>query len=171
METTTITSLNHLLNDELSTLLGVELKLKEMLPSWIDKTHNLMLKNLLRDYQYHVIRHIDNLKNYGLPETEGMYDQPEKFVNYYLDEIALKLKNCSSEILDAYLLASIQTVNHMKISCYGTATAWAQLLELRDISLLLHDAAINEKHIDEKLGELARRDVNNKARTPLAIMQ
>jgi ferritin-like metal-binding protein YciE len=171
METTTINTLNQLLNEELSTLLGVELKLKEILPTWIDKTHHLLLKNLLRDYLYHVSRHADHLKDYSLSETEGIYHLPEKFVNYFISEVNQRIENCSYEILDAYLLASIQTVNHLKISHYGTVAAWSQLLELGETSLMLHDASINEKHYDERLGELARREINNKARAPYAIMQ
>ncbi|UPT69891.1 MAG: DUF892 family protein [Flavobacterium sp. JAD_PAG50586_2] len=171
MKTKTITTLHHLLNDELSTLLCTEIRLTELLPAWIDKTHNLILKNLLRDYQHHVKHHADNLKTYGLPETEGMYDLPERFTDYYLSEITSKIEDCSPEILDAFLLASIQTVNHIKISCYGTAATWAQLLELQDISLLLHDAVINEKHTNERLGELARHDINSKALAPFAITQ
>lgn len=50
MKTKTVTTLYHLLNDELSTLLSTEIRLTELLPAWIDKTHNLMFKNLLRDY-------------------------------------------------------------------------------------------------------------------------
>ena len=171
MENLTINTLNHLLNEELSTLLGVELKLKEILPKWIDKTHNLLLKNLLRDYLYQINRHADHLKNYSLSETEGIYDLPGKFANNFISEIDQRLQNCSPEILDAYLLASIQTINHMKISYYGTVAAWSQLLELHENSVMLHDASINEKHYDERLGELARRNINNKARAPFAITQ
>lgn len=171
METTTINTLPHLLNDELSTLLSTEIRLKELLPGWIEKSHNLMLKNLLRDYHYHVKNQAENLKDYGLPESKGMYDLPEKFINYFLSEVSMKLENCSPEIFDAFLLASIQTVNHMKISCYGTAAAWAQLLEQQDITMTLHDSLITEKHTDERLGELARREINLKARAPFAISQ
>ncbi len=171
METTTITTLNQLLNDELSTLYGIELRLKEMLPRWIDKTHHLILKNLLRDYLYHVNRHTENLLNCGITGSDTVNQVPEKFANYYLSDMTLKLENCNPEILDAYLLASIQTVNHMKLSCYGTAAAWAQLLELHDVSMLLQDASLNEKQCNERLGELAQRYINNKARAPFAIMQ
>ena len=59
----------------------------------------------------------------------------------------------------------------MKISYYGTVAAWSQLLELHENSVMLHDASINEKHYDERLGELARRNINNKARAPFAITQ
>lgn len=171
MKQKTITTLYHLLNDELTTLLSTEIRLTELLPAWIDKTHNLMLKNLLRDYLHHVKHHAEHLKAYGLPETESIYDLPEKFTDYYLSEIALQLEDCSQEILDAFLLAGIQTVNHIKISRYGAAATWAQLLELQDISLLLHDAVLNEKHTNERLGELARLEINNKARAPFAIAQ
>ncbi|CAM4260316.1 DUF892 family protein [Flavobacterium terrigena] len=172
METNTkITTLVQLLNHELVTLLGIEQKLMEFLPVWIDKTHNLMLKNSLRDYLYRVTHHADNLKNYLSSEIEEDFNKNEFFLSYYLSEVNWRLENCSSEILDAYLLSSIQTVNHIKISNYGTVATWSQLLELNDISLKLHDASINEKHIDEKLSLLAQRDINIKAKIPLALMQ
>ncbi len=165
------TTLNQLLNYELVTLLGIEQKLMEILPVWIDKTHNLMLKNSLRDYLYRVTHHADNLNNYLSSEIEEDFNKNEFFLSYYLSEVNWKLENCSSEILDAYLLSSIQIVNHIKISSYGAVAAWSQLLELNDISVKLHDACINEKHNDEKLSLLAQRDINNKANIPFALTE
>lgn len=172
METKTkITTLNQLLNHELVTLLGIEQKLIEVLPVWIDKTHNLILKNALRDYLYRVTHHADNLKKYLSSEIEVDFNKNEFFLSYYFSEVNWRLENSSSEILDAYLLSCVQIVNHVKISSYGTVAAWSELLELSDVSVMLHDASINEKHNDEKLNLLAQRDINIKAKIPFALME
>ena len=73
------------------------------------------------------------------------------------------------DIKDACILASIQLINHFKISSYGTAAAYAMELEIKNTARLFHEAEVNEKEIDQRLSEVAETEINRKARVPFLI--
>jgi ferritin-like metal-binding protein YciE len=60
-----------------------------------------------------------------------------------------------SEALDAALICAAQKVEHYEIASYGTAKAWAELLEMDDAVKMLDQTLNEEKATDEKLNELA----------------
>ena len=80
-----------------------------------------------------------------------------------------KAQNCIAEVKDACLLACIQAINHYKISSYGTAAAFAIALGMEKAAAVFHEAEINEKHIDDRLSQLAEYEVNTKAKTPILL--
>jgi ferritin-like metal-binding protein YciE len=69
------------------------------------------------------------------------------------------------------LLASVQAINHYKISVYGTAAAFAGALELEKHALFFREAAVNEKQIDDRLSQLAQHEINVNAKMPGALHQ
>jgi ferritin-like metal-binding protein YciE len=69
--------------------------------------------------------------------------------------------------LDACLLASIQGINHYKISLYGTAAAFVGKIGLESSAAIFHELEINEKSIDSSLSQMAEHEINNKARSVL----
>lgn len=66
-------------------------------------------------------------------------------------------------VRDAALIAAAQKVEHYEIAAYGTAREWAEQLGLADAAELLQETLDEEKATDEKLTELARQEVNQKA--------
>ena len=71
-----------------------------------------------------------------------------------------KLKKCGDkELLDACLLASVQEINHLKISQYGTAATFSNELTNKKAASLFHLFEINEKKIDRKLSKLGKKEV------------
>jgi ferritin-like metal-binding protein YciE len=88
----------------------------------------------------------------------------------FIEETGEKLSNCTDpEIKDACLLASIQAINHFKISMYGTAAAFANALEMDKQACLFHEAEVNEKQIDDRLTQLALYEINNHAKSPVTL--
>jgi ferritin-like metal-binding protein YciE len=80
------------------------------------------------------------------------------------------MKYCADpEVKDACLLACIQAINHFKISEYGTAAAFAKELNMEKSATVFHEMEINEKHIDDRLSQLAEYEINRKARAPIVI--
>ncbi|HEU4662135.1 MAG TPA: ferritin-like domain-containing protein [Pseudolabrys sp.] len=77
------------------------------------------------------------------------------------EEIIKEYKN--SPALDAGLVGAAQAVEHYEISRYGTLRAWAQELELDEAASLLQETLDEEKQTDNKLTELAREVLNQKA--------
>ena len=87
-----------------------------------------------------------------------------------IEDTKEKIQNCEdSEVKDAAILACVQTINHFKISFYGTATAFANALNVKKHAGLFHESEVNEKEIDERLTQLAEHDINIIAKAPILI--
>jgi ferritin-like metal-binding protein YciE len=87
-----------------------------------------------------------------------------------IDETEEKLNICKDfQVKDACLLASIQSINHYKISTYGTAAAFANTLGMEDQAAVFHQAEVKEKQIDVRLSQLAEHEINLKALAPLLL--
>ncbi len=65
-------------------------------------------------------------------------------------------------VLDAALIGAAQRVEHYEIAAYGTAIAFAELLEESEHVSLLNETLEEEKETDEKLTELSK-DINSQA--------
>jgi ferritin-like metal-binding protein YciE len=66
-------------------------------------------------------------------------------------------------VLDANLIASAQRAEHYEIAAYGTAIAWAEVLDLNDVAELLSETLEEEKAADVKLSALAEDCINEAA--------
>ena len=88
----------------------------------------------------------------------------------FIEEANERLSNCTdAEVKDACLLASIQVINHFKISSYGTAAAFSNALGMEKAAAVFHEAEINEKQIDDRLSQLAQHEINIKAKAPIVL--
>jgi ferritin-like metal-binding protein YciE len=67
------------------------------------------------------------------------------------------------EVKDAALIAAAQRVEHYEIAAYGTVSAYAKLLEKRNVLKLLQATLAEEKATDEALSALAESTVNVEA--------
>jgi ferritin-like metal-binding protein YciE len=67
------------------------------------------------------------------------------------------------EARDAGLIASAQRVEHYEIAVYGTLATWAKQLGLEDDMNLLLGILDEEKRADEKLTDIAKRQINPEA--------
>jgi ferritin-like metal-binding protein YciE len=66
-------------------------------------------------------------------------------------------------VRDAMLIAAAQKVEHYEIASYGTLVALADKLRLDDAADILEDILDQEKLTDEKLNDIAEREVNDMA--------
>lgn len=78
----------------------------------------------------------------------------------------LKLaKRCQNpEVCDAALVTSIQHINHYEMAGYGTAIAYAKVLERHDIAETLIETLREEKSADMGLSDLAEGKINANAK-------
>lgn len=87
-----------------------------------------------------------------------------------IEETNEKLVNCTClQVKDACLLEGIQSINHFKISAYGTAAAFAGAVGLDKSEEKFYQAMQDEQIIDEGLSHLAAHDINVKALAPIAL--
>lgn len=167
---TKITSLHHLLNEDAGKFTCGEILLKNKMPSWISSADSLQLKQVLRKYQDLIEEHIEKMEDFFVSEKFTSLSLVNRVMQALIDETAEKLSNCAdAEVSDACLLAGIQSINHFKISSYGTAAAFAQDVELQKAAAIFHAMEINEKNIDDRLSQLAKYEINKKAKSPLSL--
>jgi ferritin-like metal-binding protein YciE len=87
-----------------------------------------------------------------------------------IKEIREKLSNCTNDkVRDACLLASIQAINHYKISQYGTAAAFAKAIGSLHYADVFHEAELKEVSIDARLTSIAEKEINREAMAPLSL--
>ena len=69
----------------------------------------------------------------------------------FIEEADEKLESRSdAAIKDPLLLASVQVINHFKISMYGTAAAFANVLNMLKHAVVFHKAEIKAKQVDDR---------------------
>ena len=72
-------------------------------------------------------------------------------------------EDAEPEVKDAALIAAAQRVEHYEIAAYGTVSAYAKLLEKKDVLKLLQATLAEEKATDLALTELAESTINVEA--------
>lgn len=165
-----IVTLHHLLDYDIQQFTGIENALNNSLKKWIRIASDLKLKSLLQQYHTMIQGHLIQLEEVTQSENLNWVTVGNRVIKALLLEIEEKIKQCKdSQISDACLLASVQQINHLKISWYGTAAEFSRELKAEKIASLFHFFEINEKKIDHLLTRLAKKEINPKAIAPIAI--
>jgi ferritin-like metal-binding protein YciE len=166
----TIATLHELLHYEASKFTASEIQLKHSLGEWINQAGSLQLKTVLQKYLGFVQQHVQKLESFLEEEKISSLSISDRVMKAFVEEADQKMKYCAdTEVKDACLLACIQAINHFKISEYGTAAAFAKELNMEKSATVFHEMEINEKHIDDRLSQLAEYEINRKARAPIVI--
>lgn len=170
-ENRNIDSLQNLLDYEVSKFTSAEEQLKRGLQEWIEKVHSEKLKNVLQKYLEQVKEHGRKIDEFLRNEKINSVSLHNRIIEAYLEETTEKLSSCrDTDVKDACLLACIQAINHFKISAYGTAAAYANVLKMENQAVIFHELEVNEKQIDDRLSQLAEHEINLKANTPNELL-
>ena len=165
-----ISTLHNLLDYDVSKFTSAEVHLKQHLPGWINLAGSFKLKTVLQKYLDLVETHIVKLEEFSEEEKINSLSLSNRVMIAFIEEANEKMATCTdTEIKDACLLASIQAINHFKISTYGTAAAFANTLGMEKEAAVFHEAEVNEKQVDDRLSQLAEHEINIKARTPIVL--
>jgi ferritin-like metal-binding protein YciE len=168
--TPTITTLHNLLDYDASKFIGAEIQLKNNLGGWINAASSIKLKTVLQKYLDFVQQHLEKMNTFFEEEKIDSLSASSRVMQAFIEEANEKLLNCTdAEVKDACLLASIQAINHFKISTYGTAAAFANALSMEKQAAVFHEAEVKEKQIDDRLSQLAEHEINSKARSPIVL--
>jgi len=166
----TITTLHDLVDYDARKLASAERQLESILPDWINKAGSVTLKNILQQYLDFVKKQNEKVQDFVNDENINSLSRINHVMQSFIIETRERVNSCTDmEVQDACLLASIQGINHYKISMYGTAAAFAKALGNDKYAVIFHEAEMNEKQIDEKLSLLAEHEINNKARSPIVL--
>lgn len=166
----TISTLHNLLDYDARKFTSAEIELKNSLPEWINKAGSLKLKTVLQKYLDYIQDHVQKLEGFFEEEKIGSLSLTNRVMLAFIEETEEKLRACAdAEVKDACLLASIQAINHFKISYYGTAAAFANAMGMEKQAAVFHEAEVKEKQIDDRLSQLAEHEINSKARAPIVL--
>ena len=168
--TPTITTLHNLLDYDASKFTAAEVQLRNSLPRWVNAANSLMLKAVLQKYLDFIQQDVQKMEAFFEEEKISSFSVTSRVMQAFIEEANEKLANCTdAEVKDACLLASIQAINHFKISTYGTAAAFANALGMERQAAIFHEAEVKEKQIDDRLSQLAEHEINSKARSPIVL--
>jgi len=166
-----IITLQQLLDEDSRKFIKAEIELKNKMPLWINKANSLKLKFILRKYLEQINTHIKKIETFFEKETITYLSSTNRVMHALITESEEKLSMCIDfKISDACLLASIQSINHFKISSYGTAAAFANTLGMSKTAVLFYEFETNEKRIDDRLSQLAEYEINKLAKSELNLI-
>ena len=169
-ELTNIATLHNLLDHEASKFSSAEVQLNNVLPQWISKANSVKLKTVLQKYRDDIGEHLYNLEEFVDAEQLISLSLTNRIMSAYIEDTNEKLLLCAdAEVTDACLLASVQMINHFKISAYGTAAAFANTLGMDRAANFFHEAEVHEKQIDDRLTQLAQYEINFRAKSPIVL--
>ncbi|MDE3212661.1 MAG: DUF892 family protein [Bacteroidota bacterium] len=169
-ETLSITNIQDLLDYNARKFTSAEIQLKNKLPQWINVVSSVQLKTVLLRYMDFITNHVKELETFFQKESINSISVSNPVMKAFIEETEEKLSHCTDlEVKEACILACIQSINHFKISMYGTAAAFSNTIGLEDQAALFHKAEVNEKQIDDRLSQLAEHEINQKAKAPLVI--
>jgi len=167
----TITNLKGLLDYDARKFTSAEIQLKHSLHEWIRRANSLKLKTALQKYLDFAQEHVQKFEGFFEAEQISSLSSSNKVMKSFIEEAEEKMSICADpEVGDACLLASVQSINHFKISLYGTAAAFARELNLEKFASVFHEAEINEKQIDDRLSRLAEHEINIRAKAPIVLL-
>jgi ferritin-like metal-binding protein YciE len=168
--TLTIANLHDLLDYNARKFTNAEIQLRNSLNEWIVRASSLKLKAVLQKYLDFIQLHVLKLEGFFVAEQISSLSSTNRIMKSFIEETEEKLNNCvDAEVKDACLLASVQDINHFKISLYGTAAAFARELNMDKFASVFHEAEINEKQIDDRLSQLAEHEINTRAKAPILL--
>jgi ferritin-like metal-binding protein YciE len=168
--------LRDLLKHEIKDLYSAEEQIIEALPKMIEKANNKQLKKTLQQHlditeqqKDRLDEVLERLGEVGEEENSGILgvfksgDKCLAMEGIIKEGQKLMKEDMSPEVSDAAIIAAAQKVEHYEISSYGTARAYAQELNLREVQHLLKQTLDEEYEADDLLTELAESRVNEKA--------
>ena len=165
-----ISTLHQLLDFNIQNYIAGEVELKMKLNEWLTYASSFKLKSVLQKYLEFVEKNITSLDHFIEDEKISVVNNTNKVMHAMIEETEDKIKQCSDvEVKDACLLSCIQIINHYKISTYGTAAAFANILDMDKSSALFRNAEINEKQIDDRLTQMAEFEINKRATAPIVL--
>lgn len=159
-----LNNLKDLLEHELNELYDAENQILEALPMMKDAANSPELK---RGFDEHLqqtqrqIRRLEqafdhlNMQRNGIEciGMRGLIQEGQRFMR----------EKANADVMDAALIAAAQKVEHYEIAAYGTARAYARLLNDDELDTMLLKTLDEEGSTDEKLSQLAMTSINIEA--------
>ncbi len=151
-------SLKDLMVDKLYDIYSAEQSALDFFPKLTESCNNEELKKAL-------LLHADQSRT-QVKRLEQVFSKldikPEMKSNPVIDSLISNATDyiqadADPDVKDAALIAVEQQIEHYEIAAYGTARAWARMLNMSEAEKLFEDTLIEESYTDEKLTKLAEK--------------
>jgi ferritin-like metal-binding protein YciE len=154
-------SLQDLLVSELQDLLAAEQLMLKSFPKWIQGSTHPDLRKCLENHfedtklqEARLLRCFHRMAEHATPgRSHGMIGMISAWQEIEGGE-------CQPDVRDAALIAAIQHMEHYEVAGYGCARAFAEVLELEEVSELLEESLREEEECDRELTRLAESQIN-----------
>lgn len=160
-----IDSLKKLWVHELKDLYSAEKQLIKALPRIIEAADHPELKSALSEHLEETKGHVARLESIASAASGvSLTGHHCKGMEGLLEEGDGIIKDATDpQVRDAGIISACQRVEHYEMAGYGTAAAYAELLQELDAAALLQKTLDEESGADTKLSRLARNVVNLEA--------
>lgn len=153
-----IETLRELLVDELQDLHSAEQQIVKALPKMVKASHNSQLKQAFEHHLEETKNHVTRLERIFKSINESPKGKTCEGMKGLLKEGEERIKDGGeSEVMDAGLISAAQRVEHYEMAAYGSARTYAELLGEQEAVRLLEETLEEEKAVDQKLTQVARR--------------
>lgn len=159
-----IDTLEQALVEELKDIYDAEQQLLEALPLLADKATNPELKAGFEEHLKQTEGHVARLEQvFELLEEEAERETCRAMQGLIRESNHIMKEKAEPEVMDAFLIAAAQKVEHYEIASYGTVCTWAKAIGRNDVKKILAETLKEEKLTDEKLSNVAEKTVNLQA--------
>ena len=157
-------TLEELFIGQIQDLYSAEDQLIKALPKMMEKATDKKLKMAIEQHLEETKVHRDRCVQILDDHNEKAGEEVCKAMQGLIKEADEHLReDMTPEVRDALIIACAQRVEHYEISGYGTASTYAQMLDMPEHAELLQMTLDEEKMADQKLNDIAMSDVNMKA--------
>ncbi|MBI3331415.1 ferritin-like domain-containing protein, partial [Candidatus Peregrinibacteria bacterium] len=142
-------------------LYDAEHRILDALPAMMEEATNDDLKKAFEEHIEQTKKHVERLddifemldekpKRHTCEGIKGLIEEGEAMISMIT----------VPEVMDTALIAAAQKVEHYEISGYGTARAFAKMMDHDEAADLLQETLEEESETDELLTEIAESTVN-----------
>ncbi len=154
-------SLKDVFEHEIKDLYSAESQLVKALPKMAKGAVNEDLRHAFEQHLQQTQQHVQRLEKVAEQCDFSLRGEKCKGMEGLITEGDNLLKQeDENEVRDAALIPAAQRVEHYEIAAYGSAVAFAKMLDLSDAESLLQQTLDEEKQADQKLTMIAEQMVN-----------
>ncbi|WP_299666416.1 DUF892 family protein [uncultured Polaribacter sp.] len=157
-------TLRDLFEHEIQDLYSAEKQLKETFPQLIDEASDAKLTDLLTKYSDQNKTQLEEVRQIAATLNTNPGNSKCEAMEGLIKECKGLLKHdMTANVKDAGLIARVQRMMHYEISAYGTSVRYAKELKEDTIAEKLQNILDQKYNVDEKLGEMAKKRINEEA--------
>ena len=158
-------TLNDLFAHELKDLLSAEKQLVKALPQMARGADNEALKAAFESHLEQTRTHVQRLEQiFGLLGKSPRAEHCKAMEGLIAEGSELLDEEGAEVVKDAALIGAAQRVEHYEIAAYGTTRTLAEILGNREAVELLQQTLDEEKETDQKLTEIAFKEIGQQSK-------